>query len=298
MGGAVSPSGGGGAGGFGGTIATAGAGAGGSGGDPGCPPTATLAPGQTLRTIDAGGLTRTYILHVPASYTGTEPVPLLLDFHPLFGTGAQERDTSGYLAQSEQHGFIVAFPDGIDNAWNVGPCCTMSRAVDDLAFARAMVSEISAEGCIDARRVYAAGYSMGGGMSYHLACNAADMIAAIAPAAFDLLEEAEQPCSPSRPISVLASRGTADLVVPYAGGASNPPNGLPVTIHFQGAEGTFEHWRALDGCTDAPTTMGACATSTACTGGVEVTLCTTVLGGHDPGDATLGWDFLSRFSLP
>lgn len=263
-----------------------------------CSPSATLTPGETTRTLQVGGLSRTYILHVPASYTGEAPVPLVVDFHFLFGTGALERDGSGYLQLSEEEGFIVAFPDGIDNAWNIGPCCTFSRTVDDVGFARAMVQEISSEGCIDLSRVYAVGYSMGGGMSLNLACNAADLFAAVAPAAFDLLEESEEPCNPSRPISVIAFRGTADPIVPYAGGPSNPPNGLPVTIHFLGARGTFDQWRTLDGCTDTPVTSGDCETASECAGGVEVTLCTAQGGGHDPGDARLGWDRLKQYRLP
>jgi poly(3-hydroxybutyrate) depolymerase len=225
-------------------------------------------------------------------------VPLVLDFHPLFGTGALERGSSGYLALSDQEGFIVAFPDGIDNAWNIGPCCTFSRDVDDLGFARAIVSAVSAEGCVDPKRIYATGYSMGGGMSYHLACNAADIIAAIAPSAFDLLEEAEQPCAPSRPISVISFRGTADFIVPYSGGASNPPNGLATTIHFLGAEGTFARWQSLDGCTGTPTVQGGCQVNSTCSGGVEVALCTTAGGGHVAGDARVGWDMLKRHPMP
>jgi polyhydroxybutyrate depolymerase len=243
-------------------------------------------------------MSRTYILHVPASYTGQTPVPLVLDFHPLFGTGAVERGSSGYLALSDEQGFVVAWPDGIDNAWNIGPCCTTSRTVDDLAFARAMVEEISSDGCIDRKRVYATGYSMGGGMSYHLACNAADMFAAVAPSAFDLLNETEQPCHPARPITVISFRGTADPIVPYSGGASNPPNGLPVTIHFLGAVGTFDKWKTLDGCTGSATTQGDCQTYSTCAEGAEVTLCTAVGGGHVTGDARLGWDTLKRHALP
>jgi poly(3-hydroxybutyrate) depolymerase len=113
-----------------------------------------------------------------------------------------------------------------------------------------------------------------------------------------LLVEAEQPCRPVRPISVVSFRGTADLIVPYSGGASNPPNGLPVTIHFLGAEVTFETWSRLDGCSGSPLAQGPCQTRAACAGGVEVTLCTAVGGGHVSGDARMGWDTLRRYALP
>lgn len=260
-------------------------------------PTGTLRPGDTNRTVQVGGTSRRFILHVPTGYTGSSPVPLVIDWHPIFGTGSGQRSGSGYARLSDREGFIVAFPDGIDNAWNVGPCCTLSRSVDDVGFARAIVKDIQSQACIDPKRIYTTGFSMGGGMSHYLACNAADLFAASVPAAFDLLAEEEQPCKPARPIGIMSFRGTSDFVVPYAGGASNPPNGLAVTIHFRGAVATFEHWKQLNGCTGTPTTNGMCQTYTNCQGGVETTLCTQ-RGGHTYGDANLGWEMMKRHALP
>ena len=139
---------------------------------------------------------------------------------------------------------------------------------------------------------------MGGGMSYKLACDAADMIAAVAPAAFELMEEDEWPCHPSRPITVISFNGTADLIVPYAGGASTPPNGLNVTNHFLGAESTFAKWAELDGCTGTPEKSGDCSTYTQCGAGVEVTSCIKQGGGHSTGDPDVAWETLKRFALP
>jgi len=249
--------------------------------------------------LQVGGVSRSYILHVPASYDGNTPVPLVLDFHPILSDAAFERGNSGYRALSDSEGFIVAFPTGIDRAWNIGPCCTNSRSVDDLGFAKALVAAIKSEGCVDPKRVYATGFSMGGGMSHYLACNAADVFAAVAPSAFDLLQESEEPCSPSRPITVIFFRGTADPIVPYAGGASRPPNGLNVTIHFLGARGTFQRWAELDGCTGSPTAgAGGCETYTQCNAGTEVTLCTTQGGGHSTGNAQTGWAMLKKHPMP
>ena len=89
---------------------------------------------------------------------------------------------------------------------------------------------------------YAVGLIMGGGMAYQLGCNAADIIAGIAPSAFDLLVESEQPCHPTRPVTVMSFRGTADTLVLYDGGTVSPPNGLNVTMTLLGAVGTFQRW--------------------------------------------------------
>jgi polyhydroxybutyrate depolymerase len=260
----------------------------------------TLQAGDSNATIMVGGTARTYILHVPTGYSGQSRVPLVLDFHYILGTGAGEEGVSGYGALADQKGFVVAFPNGIDDAWNIGPCCTTSRTVDDVGFARALVTQIEGQACIDPKRVYAVGFSMGGGMSHYLACNAADVFAAVAPSAFDLLTPSEEPCSPSRPITEISFRGTADPIVPYAGGASMPPNGLNVTIHFLGAVATFQRWSQLDQCTGSPSAADSngCQTYSQCAQGVEVTLCTAQGGGHAAGSAAVGWAMLERHSLP
>jgi polyhydroxybutyrate depolymerase len=232
-------------------------------------------------------------LHVPSNYAVSKRVPLVFDFHALGGTGSGEQSSSGYQAIADKEGFLIAFPNGIDNAWNIGPCCTNSRDVDDLGFAKAMVADVSGVGCVDGKHVYATGVSMGGGMSHYLACNAADIFAAVAPAAFDLLVPDEEPCAPSRPISVIAFRGTADTVVPYAGG-----KGSSGRITFLGAQASFSRWSQIDSCVAPTTTDGDCTYYKQCGAGVEVGLCVKQGGGHAAGDANVGWAFLTRFSLP
>jgi polyhydroxybutyrate depolymerase len=288
----------GGTGGEGGSRATGGAGGGstatgGSGGAPVSCSGKKAVAGETNQTIQIGGTSRTYILHIPKNYTGNSPVPLVLDFHPLGGTGSSEKGLSGFAALSDSEGFIIAWPDGIDNAWNIGPCCTNSRSVDDLGFAKGMVTAIEASACVDPKHVYSTGFSMGGGMSHYLACNAADIFAAVTPSAFDLLVDSEEPCTPSRPISELSFRGTSDTEVPYAGGQG--PQGR---IDFLGAVGTFMKWAMLDGCTGTPTTSGMEQLYTQCSAGVQVGLYVIQGGGHAPGPADTAWAFLKAKALP
>jgi polyhydroxybutyrate depolymerase len=265
-----------------------------------CPAMSLLKPGETTESVQVGGTTRTFILHVPRSYTGQTPVPLVLDFHGILTSAAFQRSISGFAELSETEGFIVAFPEGIDTAWNVGVCCTSSTAVDDLGFARAIVARLSEQGCIDKKRVHSTGYSMGGGMTIFLACNAADLFASVAYSAFDLMPDADEPCHPSRPIPELAFRGTADPIVPYAGAVDTiPPNGNPNLVTFIGAEANLTKWSMLDGCTGTVEQAGGgCEYYRQCSGGAEVGLCTIQGGGHDPMDAAAGWAFLKQHPMP
>jgi polyhydroxybutyrate depolymerase len=280
---------------------TAGVMAAGTGGTPDEPVTctsSTLEPGDTTMRTAVGGRNggmRTYIVHVPASYDGSTPVPLMINFHPLiFGTGQGQRTGSGWAAVGDREGMITAFPDGYDAAWDIGNCCTRGE-VDDMAFAKAIVDEISAAACIDPNRVYASGYSMGGGMSHLLGCKASEVFAAIAPSAFDLTEENHMPCEPTRPLTVHMHRGMGDTVVPYRGGPTTPPNGTPVTVTMLGAVGTFEEWARLNGCTGEPVTEGNCQKHSQCMNGVEVVLCEN--GGHTQGPADVIWETLQRHGL-
>lgn len=251
------------------------------------------------RTIEVNGVTRTFTLYVPNAYRPSVASPLVLDYHGIFGNGTDHMNGSGYKQVADREGFLVAYPDGIDTAWNLGPCCTLDRGVDDVAFARAIVAQVQSEATIAANQIYAVGFSNGGGMAQYLACHAADLFAAIAPSAFDLLEENSPGCKPARPIPVLITRGLQDNFVTYAGGASNPPNGLATTIHFMGATATFKRWAEINHCSNKIVKDSAgCDLHTECAGNVEVGLCSIPDGGHVPGDANMGWTFLKRFKKP
>jgi len=258
-----------------------------------------LSPGDTSRTVQVGSLSRTYVLHIPPGYDGTAAAPLVVDFHGVGGTGASERTSSPYPAVLDPAGVVMAFPDGTKGpagtAWNVGPCCVAN--VDDVAFSRAVVADAGAVACLSVDRVYAVGVLTGGGMAHYLACRAADVFAAVAPAAFDLLAENVDECVPSRPITEISFRGTSDPRVPYDGGSSSLIPNMSVT--FLGAEGTFSRWAEIDGCTGSPTApdTNGCSRYTSCSGGVEVWLCTKQGGGDDPGDPAVAWPVLMRHTL-
>jgi polyhydroxybutyrate depolymerase len=228
----------------------------------------TLRPGDTTVMISHAGAQRNFLLHVPAGYDGSKAVPLVIDIHGYTSEAAAQARVSGWRAKADKEGFIVAHPNGLSNSWNGGSLCcgtSQSRGVDDEGFMRAVVRKISGDGCIDAKRVYATGLSNGGAMSHLLACRAADVFAATAPVS---MGNGARPCMPSRPISVIMYRGTADALVPYNGGS------------FPSARADFDQWKTLNGCTGSATKSGVCETYTGCKAGTEVTLCTIERGEH------------------
>ncbi|HXI59698.1 MAG TPA: PHB depolymerase family esterase, partial [Polyangia bacterium] len=230
----------------------------------------TLKPGNTTVTIQVGGDSRSYILHVPPKYDGKTRMPLVMNFHGKGGT-AQGSLASAWSPKADAVGIVVMIPQGLYNSWNGGPagcptlvcCCqpAQDHNVDDVAFVRAAVAKTAQDGCIDLKRVYAVGLSNGGIMSQWLACDASDLVAAIAPASGPNLGD----CKPSRPITVVQYRGTQDSEVLYNGGMSMPGGHV-----WPSAMADFTKWSDLDGCTDAPVPMPMhplCQIRSKCAGG-------------------------------
>ena len=246
----------GGATGSGGTAGSTGAG-GTGGGSVTCPSTA-LTSGDSTKKITVGTLSREYILHVPSGYTGSTAVPLVVDFHPIGGSDTEWRSGSPYPAVIDKEGVVSAFPNGepspnLGNAWDVEGCCTSpinGVAVDDVAFAKALVADVEKVACIDVKRVYAVGFSMGGGMSNYLGCHAADVFAAAGPASFDLTQQNEGDCAPARPLTMIEWRGKNDTTVPYAGGIRRWSRGWRSI--FWGLSGPFKNGRASTGAPALP----------------------------------------------
>jgi polyhydroxybutyrate depolymerase len=97
----------------------------------------------------------------------------------------------------------------IANAWDT------LEGSDDVAFARAIVADVARRVAIDPMRIYATGFSAGGGMVNRLACDAADLFAAAASVAGAYFGWSR--CDPQRPMPIVGFHGDADFVVPYDG---------------------------------------------------------------------------------
>jgi polyhydroxybutyrate depolymerase len=231
-----------------------------------------------------GELRRQYKVHVPPSYDPERPTPLVLCFHGLAQNAVSFCvDGSGMVAAADERGFILAMPNGFNSSWNAGTCCgdASARQLDDVALVRALVAELGAHLNLDLDRVYATGFSNGGYLSARLACEASDLVAAVAPgsgaigtndngggtnAMSDFVA-----CEPARAVSVLAFHGTEDTLVPYR---LHPP--------------ALAHFAAAAGCDSATSTAAdppsggdtQCVSHGACPDGMEVTGCTVAGGGH------------------
>jgi polyhydroxybutyrate depolymerase len=174
--------------------------------------------------IYLGDLPRTYRLYLPSGPAPTAPRPLVIVLHGGGSNGEDiERMTRrGFNTLADKEGFVVVYPDGIENRWNDGRKTEKYRThrenIDDVGFISALIDYLAKDYHLDKSRVYATGFSNGGMMANRLGCKLTGKIAGIAPVAGNLPCDLMPCCSPSRPISVLQISGTKDPMIPWGGG--------------------------------------------------------------------------------
>ena len=247
--------------------------------------------GDATITMQSGGRSRSYIQHAPSGLVSGAALAVVIDLHGAGGNGRQQQGLSGFSSLADQQKFLAIFPDGVDGYWNVDDtCCGTAgkQKVGDVGFLKAIITKLSTETCIDAKRIYVSGFSNGGGLAHRMGCEAADVIAAIAPTATDLRTE---PCNVARPISMMEVKGMADSLEPYEGGLVGPAGGQYVAV---GAKASQKLWADIDKCSGATTTSDKyCANYSQCADGVEVDLCSLPNTDHNAYGNSQGFNVAS-----
>ncbi len=236
---------------------------------------------DTAGALEFGGLNRTYQLHVPANVEN--PAGLVINLHGAGETGGAQASLTNYNAVADQHGFAVVYPDGIDYSWADGRGASVPdrQGVDDVGFLVALADRLTHDLNIAPGSVFATGLSAGAFMATRLACQRADVVAAIAPVAGSL--GSAVPCAPSRPVSVFATHGIADPVVPYNGGGMVGRGGASDIVAPQAMAA---RWRDLDRCPappveDVPGPGVHRFTAAGCADGTEVVFVGVDGAGHE-----------------
>lgn len=273
----------------------------------------TLAQQTINGSITHGGLTRTYILYVPASYSAGTPVPLVFNFHGYTSNSNDQMLYADFRPIADTANFILVHPMGtLDGSnqpyWNSG----WGGSVDDIGFTSALIDSLSADYSINPNRIYSTGMSNGGFMSYTLACELSDRIAAIASVTGTMNVNQSATCSAQHPMPVMEIHGTADATVPYTGNAA-----------MASIATAMNYWVNFNNCTSTPTVTPVTNSSTTdgCTAeysvwsngdnGVEVEHYKIIGGGHtwpgapiaigvtnyDINASKLIWIFFSKYDL-
>ena len=185
----------------------------------------TFSPILAQQTINGSvihdGIQRDYILYIPAIYDGSADFPLVLNFHG-FGSNANEQMFYGDFRDiADTEGFLLVHPQGTSlngsQYWNVGSPGSSGSTIDDVGFTEALIDELANLYTINLDRVYATGMSNGGFMSFLLACQLSEKIAAIASVTGSMTLDTYANCNAQHPTPILQIHGTSDNIVPYNG---------------------------------------------------------------------------------
>jgi len=174
---------------------------------------------RTNGSIVSSGQERAYLLYVPASYDPTAPTPLVISLHGAMSWPAMQRDLTGWNRLADREGLIVVYPSGTGTGvktWYMKGSADPAH-MPDVMYISALIDTLEATYHIDPKRIYLNGMSNGGGMAFVLSCTLSDRIAAIG-----VVSAAQSLpwswCPDSTAVPMIAFHGTADPIVPYAGG--------------------------------------------------------------------------------
>ena len=171
-------------------------------------------------TIQYDGETREYEIYVPAIYDSATAVPLIFSFHGGSGTISDQIAIADFSPFADTANFIAIYPQALPDLNDGGSTNWIHKdptSVDDVFFIDALIDSISSNYQIDANRIYACGYSLGGEFTLSLGCKLNNRIAAIAVVARTMQTYTYNNCSPVHPTGVMTILGTADGISDYNG---------------------------------------------------------------------------------
>ena len=246
---------------------------------------------HTINVGGFGGISREYYLYVPDEVDLNTSLIFIL--HGYSGSASGIMGYSGINNLADEHNFIACYPQGTndDNGyafWNVGYSFHANVEVDDVEFIRTLRAHIIQEYYLTEYNIFSTGMSNGGDMSYLLACQASDVIRAIAPVAGCMMEWIFDSCSPEYTRSVFEIHGTDDDVTWWEGDYDDSGG----WGNYIGVMPTFSFWASNNSCTDFESyelpdldqSDGSYIISdkySGGTGGNEVWLYKVINGGHD-----------------
>jgi len=178
----------------------------------------------TNDSIMHGGLSRTYMLYVPASYDGSTPVPMVLNLHGLGSNNNEQIMYGDFRPIADTANFIILLPQGTVGSLPDGSSAThwnanFGTSVNDVDFLSNLIDSIAMDYNIDEDRVYSTGMSNGGFMSLTLAGQLSDKITAVASVTGSMVLTQTGLNTVTRPMPVMQIHGTQDGTVDYNGAA-------------------------------------------------------------------------------
>ena len=181
---------------------------------------------------------RPFTLHVPSAYREGTAVPLLVLLHGYTSSGAGQEAYLKIAPEAERRGHPVRH-----TRWHHGSAARpvlerhrrllqpLGSTVDDSAYLADVIAAVSSRYSVDAARVYLVGHSNGAFMSFRMACDHADLIAAIAALNGAMLDDVSE-CQPSQAGERARTFAATRRAHPHTAAASSPGSPYPSTADY------------------------------------------------------------------
>lgn len=251
-------------------------------------------------SVTSGGKTRSFVFYASGSSVVSQ-LPLLFVFHGDNSNGSAIRSASGFDAIADAGNFLVVYPNADTEGWN--------RAIDqtkDSQFVSDMIDYFCSNHHIDARKVYATGFSAGGYMTYNLAVNLPDRVAAFVPVSANMYANDAQfkyfGTSRFKSVPICHIHGDQDQTVAYIDADHTPGawNEWPLS-HFAYYTCGTATYTSVSAVVAGVTKLNFCAGSPPAT--KEISMIRVAGKGHEslsvPGfnPAQAAWDFVKNYSI-
>ncbi len=178
-------------------------------------------------SITSAGLSRQYILDIPANYDKNNPYRLIFGMH-CYGSNMQGVQNDKYYqlkryADSTGNYCIFVAPNGTGSTplWN--------QNEKDHAFFDDMVKLFKEKLCVDTTRIFSAGFSYGAMFSFSLSTNHQKVLRAVAcyaPANWNIW----LPTNAHEPIAFMSTTGMSDPNCPFVYSETNKEGGKYCSI--------------------------------------------------------------------
>ena len=263
-------------------------------------------------------LERCWNVLVPSTVNLSEKVPMVIDLHGNTLTMEDQRALSEFDEIAEDNGAIAIWPQGFENSWNAGYCCSAAGelGLNDTGLIMEIVDRVVTNHSVDESRIYLTGWSNGCALSQKLANEHSDVFAAVACMSYYLLDDPEPDYSS---VPMMEIHGLVDQIILYSNDAIHLPN---VEAQEHGAIQNLLLWAEMNGCqgtlpdSNSPSTFYSIQSFTECENGSEVSLVTLYAADHNPYEEEfdpdgplifvgnggtvdtngIAWDFMIKFS--
>lgn len=223
--------------------------------------------------------TNQYYVAPPPRWDGQRRLPVFVFIHGYGATGEGMMGWTGVRRVAERGGYLFVAPDGLNKTWaHQG---SPSNRRNEMAYFRAVLSDVAERFPIDRNHVVISGFSQGGSMAWDLACQMGNRARAFIPIAGGFWNPMPTSC-PGAPVNLLHIHGTQDRTVPLKG------RPIGQSWHQGDIVEGFKVWTAAARCgTPRQTRRGkfTCTVWDQCESGNRLELCLHDSGHSVPG----GW---------